>query len=143
MNWTSNPRPRYISGSISNGGTKEPSFEGFNEAEKRLREEGFEVLNPARWEQEEIRTWEWYLARDLKLIYDKKPVLYMLRGWEVSQGARLEKEWSWYLARDLKVILDRKPVMYMLKGWELSQGARLEKAWAELLKLDVEYEQLD
>jgi len=107
MNWTSNPRPRYLSGSISNGGTKAPSFEGFFEAEARLKEEGFEVLNPARWEQEEIRTWEWYLARDLKLIYETRPV------------------------------------MYMLKGWELSQGARLEKAWAELLKLDVEYEQLD
>ena len=100
MNWTSNPRPRYLSGSISNGGTKAPSFEGFFEAEARLKEEGFEVLNPARWEQEE-KEWSWYLARDLKVILDRKPVMYMLKGWELSQGARLEKAWAELLKLDV------------------------------------------
>ena len=42
------------------------------------------------------------MARDLKLIYDKKPVLYMLRGWEVSQGARLEKEWAELLSLEIE-----------------------------------------
>ena len=102
MNWTSNPRPRYISGSISNGGTKTPSFEGFNEAEKRLREEGFEVLNPANWEQDEEKPWEWYLARDLKLIYETRPVMYMLAGWSSSLGARLEKEWAELLSLEIE-----------------------------------------
>ena len=84
----------YLSGSISNGGTKESTFERFNEAAARLRAEGRTVHNPAEWEQKENRPWEWYLGRDLMLILNERPTLYMLKGWEVSQGARLEKTFA-------------------------------------------------
>ena len=96
----------YLSGSISNGGTKKSSFERFNEAEEKLKSEGHTVYNPASWEQKEERAWEWYLARDLMLILKEKPTLYMLQGWEVSQGARLEKQWAELLNLDIEYEMD-------------------------------------
>lgn len=84
----------YLSGAISLGGTKEPTFERFHEAEARLVADGYEVLNPANWQSKKDMSWEWYLARDLKLIYEERPVLLMLTGWETSLGARLELEFS-------------------------------------------------
>lgn len=81
----------YISGKIS-APTREQellNIEVFYLVERELIARGFEVFNPARLE-EDGRSWEWYLARDLKWICDNKPGLYMLPNWKESRGARLE-----------------------------------------------------
>lgn len=66
-------------------------MEVFYLVERELTARGFDVFNPARLEVEG-KTWEWYLARDMKWIYENKPALYMLPGWQESRGARLEYE---------------------------------------------------
>ncbi len=155
----------YLSGSISNGGTKKSTFERFYEAAKRLRQEGNIVFNPPEWEQVEEMSWEWYLARDTKLIFDEKPVLYMLVGWEVSSGARLEfwfarllgltiefepgakryemlkpTKWEQFMAKALKMLYETRPILYLGVGWENSRKAKLEFESAKLLDLTVEFE---
>lgn len=89
----------YLSGNMTNGGTTEPSFDHFFEAEKKLTGT---ILNPARWEERADKPWEWYLARDLQVIADELPTMYMLKGWEKSLGARLEHEWALVLGLDIE-----------------------------------------
>lgn len=84
----------YLSGKISNGGSEASTFDQFNEEETRLVAEGHEVFNPAKLEVEGGASWEWYLSRDLKYIYENRPTMFMLKGWEQSQGARLECEFA-------------------------------------------------
>lgn len=83
----------YISGRISDE-TREKELENlrrFVEKETELTEQGIEVFNPGSPEEvKEGWTWEEYLARDIKFIFENKPTLYMLTGWEQSRGARLE-----------------------------------------------------
>lgn len=81
----------YISGKItpSEGETELDNIEKFNLAEDLLQNEGHLTHNPARFVIEGY-TWEQYLARDIKWIFDNKPEMYMLKGWEESRGARLE-----------------------------------------------------
>lgn len=85
----------YLSGKITDVSKEKEkvNIQNFFNVEKELVERGFEVFNPARLE-EEGRSWEWYLSRDLKWIGDNRPTLYMLPGWEVSKGARLEVEYA-------------------------------------------------
>lgn len=83
----------YISGKITDV-SREKELENkqmFYQAENDLVARGFEVFNPAKLD-ELGRSWEWYLARDLKWIYENKPALYMLPGWQESRGARLERQ---------------------------------------------------
>lgn len=85
----------YISGKISAPTEAEQkiNIEVFYLVERELIARGFEVFNPARLESEG-KSWEWYLSRDLKWIYDNKPALYMLPNWKESPGARLEYEFA-------------------------------------------------
>lgn len=69
-------------------------MEKFMVAEAELLAQGHEVFNPAKLEVVGGAPWEWYLARDLKHICEERPSLYMLKGWEDSLGARLEKEFA-------------------------------------------------
>ena len=91
----------YLSGSISNGGTKESTFERFYEAEARLQKLGHEVINPARME-EGNKSWAEYLERDLGIILKQEPTLYMLKGWRKSKGARLERTVAKFLKLDIE-----------------------------------------
>jgi hypothetical protein len=84
----------YLSGSLTSGGTKPIDASAFNEAERKFKAEGYEVFNPASMEQKDPRPWEWYLSRDLLWIYEHQPVMYMLKGWETSVGARLEWQFA-------------------------------------------------
>ena len=85
----------YLSGKITDV-TRElelANLQKFHDLEKELVARGFDVFNPANWEQDG-KTWEWYLARDLKWIYDNRPMLYLMEGWQDSRGARLEVEFA-------------------------------------------------
>ena len=66
------------------------NFEAFFEADKRLRDAGYEVLNPAdRAGRTEGMPWEWYLRRCIKDVADADAVA-LLPGWAASRGAKLE-----------------------------------------------------
>lgn len=76
----------YISGPITNN----PDFKkDFEEAERRLKEKGFEPVNPAKTEIED-GTWKDYMKADIKQLVDCDGI-YMLSGWSKSRGARLER----------------------------------------------------
>src|ERR1035437_9903158 len=65
----------------------------FFEVENELRDRGFDVCNPAKFETDG-KPWEWYLAHDLKFIYENRPMIYLMEGWRESRGARLEVEFA-------------------------------------------------
>lgn len=83
----------YLSGPITAPTRQEEldNMKVFFDTEADLVARGFEVFNPAKLEVDG-KSWEWYLARDVKWIYDNRPALYMLPGWKESRGARLEYE---------------------------------------------------
>lgn len=92
----------YISGSITNGGTitDVPTIERnkarFREIEAVLRDGGAEVVNPADLEldpgqREGLELWTFYMKECLKLLIDCDAI-YMLEGWERSDGAHFELE---------------------------------------------------
>lgn len=85
----------YISGAISNDDEKirDKNLARFHEMEKKLSSDVVEVINPASLEGECIE-WEEYLARDLLIIHEQQPELYMMQGWKESKGARLEHEYA-------------------------------------------------
>lgn len=64
----------------------------FAEKVAMLRALGLHVYSPC---EDELRgkTWEQYLAKDIKFIYDNRPEkFFFMKGWEKSKGARLEHE---------------------------------------------------
>lgn len=83
----------YISGKISADTREEveKNLKRFADKAEELKKMGWIVFNPGELECVGW-TWEQYLARDLKFIYENRPILYMLKGWEDSRGARLELE---------------------------------------------------
>jgi len=86
----------YISGKLTNGSTEDiiKNSKPFHEAEAYLKDRKGTtmVFNPANWEEDTPKPWEWYLAEDLLLIVTERPIMYMLKNWEQSLGARLELE---------------------------------------------------
>lgn len=87
----------YMSGCISNKDRKVElqNIALFFKAEERLRKRfpHAEIHNPARYCH---KGWEWndYLAYDLRHIHDQKPMLVMLKNWESSKGATLERTYA-------------------------------------------------
>lgn len=85
----------YLSGKITDADPRimRSNLQKFYEVERALVARGIDVFNPAKLE-EDGRSWEWYLARDLKWINDYRPIIYLMDGWEESRGARLEVEFA-------------------------------------------------
>ena len=82
----------YISGAITaeNDALEQENIQFFAREAERLSSRFKEIHNPAAFVEKDW-TWEQYLARDLAYIAQARPTLYMLKGWEKSLGARLEK----------------------------------------------------
>ena len=78
----------YISGPIS-GLPLETVYNNFTNAEVRLLEQGYEVVNPLNNGLPRESTWNEHMRADLKLLLDCDAI-YMLNGWEYSKGASLE-----------------------------------------------------
>lgn len=91
----------YISGPIS--GIPNLNREAFAKATDDLRAEGYEVVNPheiINHERAEREGWEWsdYMREDIKALMTCDAI-YMLSGWELFKGARLER----YIAQELRL----------------------------------------
>lgn len=79
----------YISGKIS--GLSEKVYKNnFNSAELYLTGLGYDAVNPVSEVTIPNGTWEDYMRRDIKLLCDCD-YIYLLEGWEDSDGASLEK----------------------------------------------------
>ena len=78
----------YLSGPMT--GHKDWNFPLFNKAAEVLREEGYEVFNPAETDNGDTsKPWEYYMAKDIKAVCDSE-IIFVLPGWRGSQGASLE-----------------------------------------------------
>lgn len=80
----------YISGQIT--GTTD-YLERFARAEKHLRSRGYSVINPAKVNAQlpDDTTYEQYMDMSFTML-KMADVIYMLDGWEKSNGARMEFE---------------------------------------------------
>lgn len=81
--------PLYISGPMS--GMPELNYPAFNAAAEQLRERQYEVINPAEIPSTKPEmTWGDWMRADLVALLNCDTI-YMLKGWEDSDGAKLEK----------------------------------------------------
>lgn len=78
----------YISGKIT--GTTD-YMERFEAVENRLKEQGYKVLNPAKFNASlpQDTKWEVYMRQSIKYLM-LADTIYMLKDWEESNGATLE-----------------------------------------------------
>lgn len=77
----------YLSGPMT--GYPDHNFPAFNDAEQRLVQARYVVLNPARHGADPESTWADYLRRDLRDVLDADLVA-VLPDWQASRGAVLE-----------------------------------------------------
>lgn len=83
----------YISGPIT-GVSEYDSLVAFNHMEDRLVKAGFEVVNPRRTSCWGL-TWEVYMRIAQTILYSGEiDAVVLLKGWEKSKGACIEKIWA-------------------------------------------------
>jgi len=79
----------YISGPMT--GLPNFNYEAFHAAERQLVLEGYKVTNPARnFNGDTTLPREMYMRKDIEQVLEVD-MLYMLKGWYNSAGARLER----------------------------------------------------
>lgn len=90
----------YISGAIN--GTKD-YLERFEVAEKKLVEDGYSVVNPAKIMSflPTDTTYEQYMDMGI-IMLDMCQQIYMLKGWEKSLGAN--REFGYALAKGMTIL---------------------------------------
>lgn len=77
----------YIAGPMT--GLPELNFPAFHTAARRLRELGFDVVNPAEINQDPCASWQQCMRDDIAQLVRCDGIA-LLPGWESSRGARLE-----------------------------------------------------
>ena len=92
----------YISGAIT--GTDD-YVTRFGKAEARLRNQGFEVINPAEVNGRlpKSTTYEQYMEMSM-LMLGMCDSIYMLKGWESSKGSN--REYGYAVGKDLSIIFE-------------------------------------
>ena len=89
----------YISGAIT--GTTDYE-ERFKAAEHQLREEGYDVMNPAAISALLPKGMPWSAYMEVMLPLLKYcDAIYLLKGWHQSSGARIELEYAIKLGLDV------------------------------------------
>ena len=78
----------YISGAIAHYDMNERK-EAFANAEMRLQSMGFNPVNPFKNGLPDEAHWREHMRADIRLLLDCD-FIYMLQGWELSKGAKLE-----------------------------------------------------
>ena len=89
----------YISGPIS-GLPLETVYNNFTNAEVRLLEQGYEVVNPLNNGLPTNATWNEHMRADLKLLLDCDAI-YILKGYQNSKGAMIEYDLARILHFDI------------------------------------------
>lgn len=89
----------YISGPIS-GHPYEDAEKNFNDAELRLQENGFEVVNPLNNGLSANHTWCEHMKADIKLLMECDTI-YLLKGYQDSKGAMIEYDLARILGYDV------------------------------------------
>ncbi|MGE0294919.1 MAG: DUF4406 domain-containing protein [Hyphomonadaceae bacterium] len=80
----------YISGKIS-GLDYDDAFDSFSEAEDWVLIHGHEAVNPMKKVSEQQGfTWEQYMLEDIAILFACDGI-FMLRNWQDSKGARIER----------------------------------------------------
>lgn len=92
----------YISGQIT--GTND-YLKRFNNAESKLIDLGYDVINPALVNSmlPKTTTYQQYMKMSLCML-EMCDTIYMLKGWKDSKGARLEHEYA--KTNDYKIIYE-------------------------------------
>lgn len=80
----------YISGRITGLDYKE-AVASFENAEKQLKEAGYEPVNPMKLSHTHDLSWEEYMKVDIKALLDCD-LIFMIDGWENSSGAKIERD---------------------------------------------------
>ena len=89
----------YISGAIT--GTTDYE-ERFKAAEQRMREDGYDVINPAAISALLPKGMPWSAYMEVMLPLMKYcDAIYLLKGWHQSSGARIELEYAIKLGLDV------------------------------------------
>lgn len=95
----------YISGKIT-GLEESEAFKNFEAAEKKLKAEGFEVVNPLKLEHNHNKSLESYMKEDIKALIECEGI-YVLENYLESLGAQIELR----LAQDLGLAVRYENVM--------------------------------
>lgn len=77
----------YISGKIT--GIENSAMSIFQNAETKLSEFGYSVVNPMKLNHDHDKDWHSYMRVDIKALVDCDEI-YMLNNWTDSKGAILE-----------------------------------------------------
>ena len=102
---TKEPLVIYIAGPMR--GHDDGNYPAFYEAEKMLESKGiWDTINPARLDDElsngyGVVDFKEALKRDIDEIFEAD-AMYMLRGWERSEGARVEHALAIYLGLSIQ-----------------------------------------
>ena len=92
----------YISGAITNN----PNYkEDFEKAEKQLKYDGYEVINPTMVELPTSCTHADYMKVDFALL-DLADGIYLLSNYEKSKGACME--YGYALAKDKTILFEKE-----------------------------------
>jgi hypothetical protein len=78
----------YLSGKIT-GLPESRARAQFRKAQLKMLQIGFEVVNPLTIEHNHDKTWESYMRTDIAAMM-QCDAIYMLPGWDISRGAKLE-----------------------------------------------------
>lgn len=100
------PKKIYISGKIT-GLSQTEAFANFERAEMRINCFGFEAINPMKKvSEQEGKSWKEYMLEDIAILWDCDAI-YMLRNWEDSKGAKIERAIAEHLG--ITVLLETCP----------------------------------
>lgn len=74
----------------------------FDQAQRRLEADGFQVFNPMELtpNSSEDKEWHWYMRADIKHLLECDAI-YMLANWHTSEGADLERHIAKRLGMDV------------------------------------------
>lgn len=88
-------------------GYPEFNYPAFEDAARRLRALGFDVVSPHEVNPPDgiEHAWEWYLRRDIVALMECDGIV-VLPGWEASKGARVETDLGGVLGMSVLPLVD-------------------------------------
>lgn len=118
----------YISGPMR--GYPNDNYDYFDKVETQLVDQGWKVLNPARhFEGSHDREWSEYMEKDY-LDVIAADALFLLPGWQDSEGARLEVQVAKSLGKEFQMVDGATPTLPAeLEAASLVRNGRRQAAY--------------